>query len=271
MSDFLTTIVAERRERVRRDEERGPSRSSLRADAEARRDDHRLFLAGLRREPGDPIRAIAEVKRASPSAGVLQPSYDPAALARAYHEAGASAISVLTEPLRFEGSIDHLAAVRDAVPLPALLKDFVVEERQIYEAGARGADAVLLIVAALDPRQLGDYAALIVELGMAPLVEIHEAKEIDLALTVPGALGVNNRDLKTLAVRPAHAESVLPLLPADRVRVAESGYREREAVRRVEELGADAVLVGEALLRAEHAAEALANLLGTGAAEGEDS
>ena len=263
MSDFLTTIIAERRERIRQDEERGASRSTLRAEAESRRDEHRPFLAELRREPGDRIRAIAEVKRSSPSAGVLQASYDPVALGRAYHEAGATAISVLTEPQRFEGSLDHLVAVRDAVPLPVLLKDFVVEERQIFEAGARGADAVLLIVAALDPRQLGDYAALVVELGMAPLVEIHEAREIDLALTVPGALGVNNRDLRTLAMRPAHAESVLPLLPPDRVRIAESGYRERETVRRVEELGADAVLVGEALLRAGDAAGALAELLGT--------
>jgi len=262
MSDFLRTIVAERLERVRRDAETGPSRAALRADAEARRDERRPFLAALRREPGAPIRAIAEVKRASPSAGMLQPDYDPAALAREYEACGAAAVSVLTEPVRFLGSMDDLAAVREAVSIPALLKDFVVHERQIYEAGARGADAALLIVAALDARQLGDYAALLVELGIAPLVEVHDRGEIETALSVPGAIGVNNRDLRTLAMRPGHAEELLPLLPTDRVRVAESGYKDREAIDRVARLGADAVLVGETLLRAERAAMAFAQLFG---------
>lgn len=268
MSDFLAAIVAERLERVRQDAERGPSRAALRAEAEARRDDRRPFLAALRRETGAPLRVIAEVKRASPSAGILRHDYDPAALAREYHACGAAAISVLTEPGRFRGSLDDLAAVRDAVPLPALMKDFVVNERQIYEAGARGADAALLIVAALDPRQLGDYAALLVELGIAPLIEIHDARELDAALAAPGAVGVNNRDLRTLAMRPGHAESLLPLLPPDRVRVAESGYKDREGIQRIERLGADAVLVGETLLRADRPATAFAALFGTGETEG---
>lgn len=272
MSDFLATIVEERLRRVRRDAERGPSQAALRADAEARRDERRPFLSALRREASAPIRVIAEVKRASPSAGVLKTAYDPASLARAYHDCGASAISVLTEPERFLGSLEDLALVREAVPLPVLLKDFVVHERQIYEAGARGADAALLIVAALDPRQLGDYAALLVELGIAPLVEIHEAREIDAALAVPGALGVNNRDLRTLAMRPGQAEALLPHLPPDRVRVAESGYRDRDAVERAERLGADALLAGEALLRSEDPAAAFAELFrrGPGAPKEED-
>jgi indole-3-glycerol phosphate synthase len=270
MSDFLADIVAERLERVRQEGERGPSRAALRADAEARRDERRPFLAALRREAGAPLRVIAEVKRASPSAGVLQPDYDPVAVAREYHACGAAAISVLTEPARFLGSIEDLAAVRDAVPLPIVLKDFVVSERQIYEAGARGADAALLIVAALDPRQLGDYAALLVELGIAPLIEIHDAREIDAALAAPGALGVNNRDLRTLAMRPGHAETLLPLLPSDRVRVAESGYRDRAGIERVERLGADAVLIGETLLRAGSAAAAFAALFQPAANRGEE-
>lgn len=262
MSDFLAQIVAERLERVRREAETGPSRATLRADAEARRDERRPFLSALRREAGAPIRVIAEVKRASPSAGVLRPEYDPAALARQYDECGAAAVSVLTEPERFLGSLDDLAAVRQAVSLPVLLKDFVVHERQIFEAGARGADAALLIVAALDPRQLGDFAALLAELGIAPLIEIHEPREIDAALTAPGALGVNNRDLRTLEMRPGHAETLLPLLPPDRVRVAESGYRDRAAVERVAALGADAILVGETLLRAGSPGSAFAALFG---------
>lgn len=267
MSDFLAAIVAERLERVRQDAERGASRAALRAEAEARRDDHRPFLSALRREAGAPVRVIAEVKRASPSAGMLQKDYDPAALARAYHACGAAAISVLTEPGRFLGSLGDLAAVRDAVPLPVLMKDFIVNERQIYEAGASGADAALLIVAALDARQLGDYAALLVELGIAPLIEIHDARDLDTALTAPGALGVNNRDLRTLAMRAGHAELLLPLLPPDRVRVAESGYKDRAGIERIERLGADAVLVGETLLRADRPATAFAALFG-GAQEG---
>jgi indole-3-glycerol phosphate synthase len=270
VSDFLAAIVAERLERVRQDAEHGPARAALRAEAEARRDDRRPFLSALRRQAGAPVRVIAEVKRASPSAGVLRKDYDPAELARAYHACGAAAVSVLTEPGRFLGSLDHLAAVRDAVPLPVLMKDFIVNERQIYEAGARGADAALLIVAALDARQLGDYAALLVELGIAPLIEIHDARELDVALAAPGALGVNNRDLRTLAMRPGHAETLLPLLPPDRVRVAESGYQDRAGIERIERLGADAVLVGETLLRAERTAAAFAALFGAGEASGDE-
>ncbi len=265
MSDFLNNIVRDRLERVRQDADSGAATPSLRGDAEARRGDRRPFEAALRREPGAPLRVIAEVKQASPSAGTLQTFYDPVAIAQEYAKCGAAAISVLTEPTYFLGSIEHLGRVRDAVSLPALLKDFVVHERQIFEAGARGADAVLLVVAALDRRQLRDFAALIVDLGMTPLVEIHEAREIEDAVSVPGALGVNNRDLRTLEMRPGHAESLLPLLPTDRVRVAESGYRDRDAILGLERTGADAVLVGETLLRAGSVAA------GYGALFGEDA
>ena len=249
MSDFLLEMVRDRLERVRHGAGRGASIQSLRAEAEARRGERRPFLEALRREPGTPLRVIAEVKRASPSAGMLRPEYDPVALAQEYARSGAEAISVLTEPTKFLGAIEDLSRVREAVPLPALMKDFVVHERQIYEAGARGADAALLIVAALDPGQLRDFAALMTDLSIAPLVEIHEAKEIDAAVSVPGAIGVNNRDLRTLAMRPRHAETILPLLPADRVRVAESGYKDAGTIRDVARIGADAVLVGETLLR----------------------
>jgi len=264
MSDFLATIVRDRLDSVRRGAGTGPSESTLRGEAEARRGNRRPFEAALRRTNGAPLRVIAEVKQASPSAGVLQTDYDPASLAREYARCGAAAISVLTEPSRFHGSIEHLELVREAVPLPALLKDFVVHEHQIYEAGARGADAVLLIVAALDAGRLRDFAALIVDLGMAPLIEIHEPREIDAAVRVPGVLGVNNRDLRTLAMRPGQAESILPLLPGDRVRVAESGYRDRESIESLERIGVDAVLVGESLLRAGSVASGFEELFGKG-------
>jgi indole-3-glycerol phosphate synthase len=269
MSDFLNNIVRDRLARVRQDADSGAPTPSLRGDAEARRGDRRPFEPALRRETGAPLRVIAEVKQASPSAGTLQTFYDPVAIAQEYARLGASAISVLTEPTYFLGSIDHLDRVRAAVPLPALLKDFVVHERQIFEAGARGADAVLLVVAALDRRQLRDFAALIVDLGMTPLVEIHEAREIDDAVSAPGVLGVNNRDLRTLEMRSGHAESLLPLLPTDRVRIAESGYRDRGGILGLERTGADAVLVGETLLRADSVAAGYGALFGKGGARDE--
>lgn len=261
--DFLTSIAKERRERVVR-EERRVSTTELRDRAEMRGGDVRPFGEALRRPAGGKLRAIAEVKQASPSAGVLREHYDPGSLALAYEKAGASAISVLTEPTRFGGSIDHLSRVRERTRVPVLLKDFVVHERQLYEARAAGADAALLIVALLSPSQLEEYAALAAELALEPLVEIHEERELERALALAGvAIGVNNRDLRTLEIRRGWAERILPLIPPDRVRIAESGYRERAEMETLERLGADAVLVGESLLRADSPGDALRALLGT--------
>ena len=260
--DFLTGMARERRERVLRDERR-VSTAELRDRAETRGGDARPFGDALKRGAGDPIRIIAEVKRMSPSAGVLRAEYDPAGLARGYERAGAAAISVLTEPDRFGGSAADLSRVRDHVRVPVLWKDFVVHERQIFEACASGADAVLLIVAILGEGQLADFAGLTKELGMTPLVEVLEAREIDRAVAIEGAaVGVNNRDLRTLAMRAGWAEKLLPEIPSDRVRVAESGYRDRTQVAAVERLGTDAILVGESLLREESPERALQRLLG---------
>ena len=251
----------ERRERVLR-EERRISTVELRDRAESRISDARPFLEALRRDAGIPIRAIAEVKRSSPTAGVLRESYDPGGIASAYAEAGARAISVLTEPTRFGGSIDDLRRVRERVTVPVLLKDFVVHERQLYEAKAEGADAALLIVGLLGPGQLRDFAALMREIALAPLVELHEVEELERALEIDGAaIGVNNRDLRKLEMRRGWAEELLPRIPAERVRIAESGYSRREEIERLEQLGADAVLLGESLLRTNAPGEALRDLL----------
>ena len=260
-ADFLTTIARERRERLGRESLHVPT-AELRREAEARAGDARPFIAALRRPSGEPLRVITEVKRASPSAGLLKEEYDPASIASEYQRLGAAAISVLTEPLRFQGSVEHLRRVRQTVSLPVLLKDFVVHERQLYEARASGADAALLIVSLLSASQLRDYAALAAEIGLELLIEIHEKAEIDSALGLEGALGVNNRNLRTLALRRHHASSVLPLIPADRVRVAESGYSTREEMRELERIGADGVLIGESLLRAKSIEEAFASLFG---------
>jgi indole-3-glycerol phosphate synthase len=263
MSDFLAAMARERLESVLRDGAREPV-AGLRTRAEERRGEKRSFEAALRRGPGQPLRVVAELKRASPSAGVLQTSFDPAALAKEYEACGASAVSVLTEPSRFLGSIEDLERVRGAVSIPVLLKDFIVHERQIYEGAARGADAALLIVAMLEPDQLRDYATLVVELGMTALVEVHEERELDRAMSLPGAIGVNNRDLRDLAIRRGHAERLLARIPADRVRVGESGYRTRSEIDALARAGADAVLIGETLLRAATPREAFEELFGPG-------
>jgi len=261
VSDFLATMARERLESVLRDGSREPV-AALRARAEGRRGEKRSLEAALRREAGSPLRVVAEVKRASPSAGALRAGLDPAALAKEYESCGASAISVLTEPSRFLGSIEDLERVRAAVSIPVLLKDFVVHERQLYEGAARGADAALLIVAMLGPDQLRDYAALTAELGMTPLVEVHEEREIERTLGLSGVIGVNNRDLRSLAIRAGHAERLLARIPADRVRVGESGYRTRPEIDALARAGADAVLIGETLLRAATPREAFDALFG---------
>jgi len=266
MADFLTTIARERRERLQREALHIPT-VALRREAEERMGDSRAFIAALRRPSGEPLRVIAEIKRASPSAGLLKQEFDPAQIGKEYERVGAAAISVVTEPLRFQGSMGHLRAVRDSVGVPVLLKDFVVHERQLYEARASGADAALLIVSLLGERQLRDYAALAREIGLELLIEVHEKTEVDHALALEGAIGVNNRNLRTLELRRHHASGILPLIPADRVRIAESGYSAREEMRELERVGADGVLIGETLLKAESIEEAFASLFGTAPAK----
>ncbi|MFN8098165.1 MAG: indole-3-glycerol phosphate synthase TrpC [Dermatophilaceae bacterium] len=197
------------------------------------------------------LSVIAEVKRASPSKGPLADISDPAGLASAYAVGGAAAISVLTEGRRFGGSLADLDAVRAAVDIPVLRKDFMVDEYQFHEARAHGADLVLLIVAALTDGELARFHGLATEeLGMTALVEVHDEAEIERALAVgPRLLGVNARNLKTLAVDPDAFARLVTHLPADVVAVAESGIRHALDARRYAALGASAVLVGEALVK----------------------
>ena len=211
---------------------------------------------------------IAEVKRSSPSKGVLAQIADPAALAEQYAEAGASMISVLTERRRFGGSLDDLDAVRARVDIPVLRKDFMVDEYQFFEARAHGADVVLLIVAALGANQLKDYFQLASELGMRSLVEVHTHDELERALEIsPEIVGINSRNLKTLEVNTGAFAELIPRLPADVVRVAESGITNRRDVDYAQNSGATAILVGEALVRAGEPATAVRELLGLGRLE----
>jgi indole-3-glycerol phosphate synthase len=213
--------------------------------------------------PRSAIGLIAEVKRRSPSAGPIRPDLDPAGLAAAYQLGGASAVSVLTEPRHFGGSQQDLAAVRAAVDLPVLRKDFVTTDYQVWEARAWGADAVLLIVAALGESRLGDLLAVTAEAGLDALVEVHDRDEAAVAARAGATLvGVNARDLHTLAVDLGRFAAISGDLPAGAVVVAESGIRDRDDVLAVARAGADAVLVGETLVRAQDPARAVAALLG---------
>ncbi|GAA1695338.1 indole-3-glycerol phosphate synthase TrpC [Microcella alkalica] len=199
--------------------------------------------------PSDRIKVIAEVKRASPSRGALAAIPDPAALAAEYAAGGASAISVLTEERRFGGSLDDLVAVRAAVSIPLLRKDFIAEPYQVLEARAAGADLVLLIVAALDDATLASLHALIVELGMTPLVETHDADEVRRAVDLGASLiGVNARNLSTFELDRDLFGRIAPLIPDGTIRVAESAVLGVDDVIHYRRSGADAVLVGEALV-----------------------
>ena len=206
---------------------------------------------------------IAEVKRSSPSKGALAPITDPAGLAAQYEEAGAHVVSVLTEQRRFGGSLADLDAVRKAIELPILRKDFMVDEYQFYEARAHGADVVLLIVAALSKNQLEDYFHLSNELGMRSLIEVHTNDELERALEIsPEIIGVNSRNLKTLEVDARAFAELIPQIPSNIARVAESGISTREEVVFAQECGATAILVGEALVRSESPSVAINQLLG---------
>ena len=245
--DLLATIVAATERIVEMRSRMVPIAALERQARAGRRPDGSAFERALRQSPAP--RVIAECKRRSPSRGVLRQDYDAATHARSYAAAGAAAISVLTEPTFFDGELEHLAAVRAAVSVPILRKDFIVSEYQLLEAAANGADAVLLIVSALDDRQLARLATCAAALGLACLVEVHEASEIGRAVD-GGArvIGVNSRNLRTLAVEPGVLDRAATSLPAGITAVAESGIRTSEDIARLTAAGYGAFLVGERLI-----------------------
>jgi indole-3-glycerol phosphate synthase len=206
---------------------------------------------------------IAEVKKASPSRGVIREDFDPIALARRYAECGAAAISVLTEERHFQGSLRYLADIRGAVGAPLLRKDFLVDAYQVVEARAWGADAILLIVAILDDGQLKDLLAAAREIELDVLVEAHTQKEVDRAVAAGARIiGVNNRDLRTFVTTLETAERLRPSIPAGAIAVAESGIDAPADIARLEKAGFDVFLIGEALMRAPDPGTKLAALLG---------
>ena len=258
-ADILATIVAATRRSVDVRREREPVGAlAERADAAPYRVGR--FRAALSR--ADRVNVIAECKRRSPSKGVLRTEYDPAAIAASYAAAGAAGISVLTEPSFFDGALEHLIAVRAAVDIPILRKDFIVSEYQLLEARAAGTDAVLLIVAALRPVELKvlyDHATL---LGLGVLVEVHDRHELDIALDAGAQIvGVNNRNLRTLEVDVRASETLMPRMPAHVIAVSESGLKTADDLRRLRDLGYGAFLIGERFMTARDPGAELKGLL----------
>ncbi|MCZ7582478.1 MAG: indole-3-glycerol phosphate synthase TrpC [Deltaproteobacteria bacterium] len=258
----MTSLLDQICESVRADLER---RKAERSQADLEADCYavptpRDFQAVLERSRS--LVLIAEAKKASPSAGLLQENYDPAALAKTYEAAGAKALSVLTEPSFFQGSLDHLRQVKAATGLPVLRKDFVLDDYQMYEACAAEADAVLLIARLLDQSQLSDMVMLAHELSVAALVEVHNDAELEAAQRADARIiGINNRDLDTLTVDLELTKRLAPVVDRHRVVVSESGIHSRADAQVAWNAGAKGILVGEALLRAADPAAAIREIL----------
>ena len=264
--NILQKIVEQKKIEVARLPQRPISGSDL-LRALKRRGDRRDFAAALSQSDRS-VRLIAEVKKASPSAGIICPDFDPVRIARDYEAAGASCLSVLTDEKFFQGSLDNLKRIRAAVALPLLRKDFIIDERQILEAIEFGADAILLIVAILSDQQLKLFHSLAREAGLAALVEVHDEAELDRALAIEARLiGINNRDLNTFKVDLATTERLAAKLRStarmsETLLVSESGIHSRNDVERLARSGAGAILVGESLMRDGNVRTKIDELLG---------
>ncbi len=253
MGDILAKILAEKEKEVKARKERG------------------LFFRPFWDLPRKPLKEalrvppfaiIAEIKRASPSKGLIAKDFDPLATARAYVAGGARAISCLTDEKFFRGHLEYLAAIREEVPLPILRKDFIIDEIQLEEARAFGADAVLLIVAALSPKRLRELLAMTYALGLEALVEVHDEEELKLALEAGAEIiGINNRNLKTFEVSLETSLKLAKKVPKDIVLVSESGIKSSSDLKKLKEAGISAALIGESLMRSQDKAMALKEML----------
>lgn len=256
---ILDEIVAYKRDEIAAAQQRTPKDTlqSLLADAPPVRDFHAALNTAAN------MHVIAEVKKASPSAGLIRKDFDAVAIARIYEQHGAACISVLTDEHFFQGHLDYLRAVRQAVGIPVLRKDFILDRYQVLEARVAGADCILLIAECLDSDTLADLYQYADSLGMNCLVELYEPENLERVLSVkPKIVGVNNRDLRTFHTNLGHSLALHQQVDTDTIFVSESGICCREDVARLEQAGVDAILVGETLMRAADIGEAVENLLG---------
>ncbi len=260
MPDILDRILAVKAEEIAK-AKKTLGAAAVRRQAEAA-GKPRDFIGALRAKIAAGLPAvIAEIKKASPSKGVLRERFDPAAIAGSYAQHGAACLSVLTDELFFQGRAEDLSTARAACDLPALRKDFVIDPYQVYESRAMGADCILLIIAALEPAQMRELETAAVSLGMAVLAEVHDRAELDLALELATPLiGINNRDLHSFETRLETTLGLSPLISAPRIAVSESGILSAEHVTRLRQGGVQVFLVGEALMRADDPGSELARL-----------
>ena len=266
MSNILDTIVEQKKREVAALPNRPLAAGDLH-DAMLERNERRDFFVALQKPRRGKVALIAEVKKASPSMGVICKDFDPVRIAKEYEAAGATCLSVLTDEKFFQGSLDYLKQIRETVKIPLLRKDFMIDERQILEAIEWGADAILLIVAILSDAQLKRFHDLATEAGLAALVEVHDEEELNRALAINAPLiGVNNRNLKTFQVDLGTTERLAQQIGSDRlaktVLVGESGIHTRPDVERIERCGAKAILVGESIVKQGNIAGKISELLG---------
>jgi indole-3-glycerol phosphate synthase len=260
MADILDRIVAVKREELAAAQALKPL-AQVQREAMARRDVRDFALSLQSRVAAGKPAVIAEVKKASPSKGVLREHFVPAEIAASYQTHGAACLSVLTDERFFQGCAAYLAQAREACTLPVLRKDFIIDAYQVYEARTMGADAILLIAACLGDGQMAELEACALSLGMSVLVEVHDAAELERALNLKTPLvGINNRNLRSFEVSLATTLDMLPMLPPGRLLVTESGIATRADVQRMRDAGVHAFLVGEAFMRADDPGAALAAL-----------
>lgn len=265
MTDILEQIVAHKKVEVSRAQQRTPL-EQLQSLAEQTEDPRNFFKAVTR--PKGELRVIAEIKKASPSAGVIRDDFDPVAIAKVYYENGAAAISCLTDQRFFQGSLDYIAQIKQAVPLPVLRKDFIIDPYQVYESRAAGADAVLLIAECLGEAELLDMLILATKLKLTTLVEVHEVESLlkvrpHIGFPHPTytLLGINNRDLKTMKTDLNHTLRLLDMVEDTSILVSESGIQTPQDVKRLRQAGVHRILVGESLMRQKDIGAALRSLI----------
>lgn len=263
---ILDEIFKRKRERLKESKSKLPLsdiKEKVRDFATLRLIQGKGFKEAIKRTKGESLKLIAEIKKASPSKGIIREDFDPERISIIYEEKGASAISVLTEEDFFKGNLLDLSLVRKKVKIPLLRKDFIFDPYQVYESRLNGADAILLIASILDRSQIEDLIGLSQELGMDYLVEIHNLKDLDKALMAEAEIiGINNRDLDTLRVDIGTTLRIIKDIPEDRIIVSESGIKEREDVKRIEGERVDAILVGTAFMESQDVGKKVEELLG---------